>query len=62
MIIVQYKTFQVATVSGSYGECGKDIFPGLFVMIDDPKVIRFIQNVSSMAEKVLGNQFVTITA
>ncbi len=46
---------QIAEVAKTYGECGKDIFPGLYVKIDDPKVLRFIQNVSSMAEKVPGN-------
>ena len=46
--------FQVALVSGTYGDCGEDLSSGLYVRIDDPKVLAFIRNVSQAAEEIPG--------
>jgi hypothetical protein len=45
---------QIASVAKTYGECGKDFHPGLFVRIDDPNVLKFIKNVSDLAGNIEG--------
>ena len=36
---------QIATVQGGIRDCGDSDYPGLYIRLDDPDVLRFIRNV-----------------
>ncbi len=35
---------QVGVVSGGVGRCGDENFPGVYVRVDDPRVLRFVRD------------------
>ena len=53
----------VATVSGTYDECGAvDVTKGLYVKIDDPTFLSYIKSVSEKVALIPGEQLQVIVA
>ncbi len=42
---------QVAVVAGGVGRCGDSDFPGVYVRMEDPDVLRFVYETSGVAKE-----------